>query len=86
MVGTCEAGCEGCPFVQIPMKGPPVVMKIDSTLLKYILEMYPEYDEYIKVDGSLITGVEGNVMCDAYIKRKHDIIYIVDLMVLAKRE
>jgi hypothetical protein len=42
-------------FVQTPMKGPPMFMKIDPTLSKFVVKLYSEYDEFLGVDGSLTT-------------------------------
>jgi hypothetical protein len=42
-------------LVQMLMKGPPVFMKIDLILSKFIVKMYPEYEEYLGADGSLAT-------------------------------
>jgi hypothetical protein len=39
-------------FMQMPMKSPKELIKMDAILMKYMGEIYPEYDEYQGADGS----------------------------------
>jgi hypothetical protein len=42
-------------FVQTPMKGPPIFMKLNGKVLKYAKELYPELEEYQWKDDCLYT-------------------------------
>jgi hypothetical protein len=42
-------------FVQTPMTGPPIYMKLDPKIVKYAKEMYPELDEFQWKDQCLYT-------------------------------
>jgi hypothetical protein len=42
-------------FVQTPMSGPPIFMKISPKIVKYAKELYPELDEYRWRDECLYT-------------------------------
>ncbi len=40
-------------FVQTPMKGEPVYMKIDPKISQYVINMFPELGDMLKEDGCL---------------------------------
>ncbi len=42
-------------FVQTPMSGEPVYMKLDPKITKYAVELCPELQEYVEADGCLYT-------------------------------
>jgi hypothetical protein len=42
-------------FVQTPMSGPPIFMRLDPKVVKYAKEMYPELDEFRWKDDCLYT-------------------------------
>jgi hypothetical protein len=42
-------------FVQTPMKGEPVYMRVDSKVSSYIVEMFPRLREMLEPDGCLYT-------------------------------
>jgi hypothetical protein len=42
-------------FVQTPMSGPPIFMKIDPKIVKYTKELYPELEEYQWKDQCIYT-------------------------------
>jgi hypothetical protein len=40
-------------FVQMPMTGPPIYMRLDPKIIRYVREMYPELDQFIWKDVCL---------------------------------
>lgn len=42
-------------FMQTPMTGPPVFMKLSWNVAKYVVELFPEYQKYLTKDGVLYT-------------------------------
>jgi len=42
-------------FVQTPMKGEPVYMKVDPKISRYVIEMFPKLKEMLESDGCLYT-------------------------------
>jgi hypothetical protein len=42
-------------FIQTPMKGPPVYMRIDEKILQYIINLYPFYKQFVNEHGSIVT-------------------------------
>jgi hypothetical protein len=42
-------------FVQTPMSGPPIYMKIAPKIVKYAKELYPELDEFLWRDQCIYT-------------------------------
>jgi hypothetical protein len=42
-------------FVQTPMQGEDVYMKIDEKISKYVVELYPKLAEYVEEDGCIYT-------------------------------
>ncbi len=42
-------------FVQTPMSGPPIYMKLDPKVVRYAREMYPEFKEYLWNGTSIYT-------------------------------
>ncbi len=42
-------------FVQTPMTGPPIYMKIGKNIVKYVVEIFPEYAKYVTKEGILYT-------------------------------
>jgi hypothetical protein len=42
-------------FVQTPMKGPPVYMAIEPKIVKYVLELYPFYPNFVQENGTVVT-------------------------------
>jgi hypothetical protein len=42
-------------FVQTPMKGEPVFMKIDPRISRYVIRLFPELEEMLEGDGCLYT-------------------------------
>jgi hypothetical protein len=42
-------------FVQTPMSGPPIFMKLDPKVVRYAREMYPEFEEYLWNGASIYT-------------------------------
>jgi len=42
-------------FVQTPMKGEPVYMKVDLKISRYVIEMFPKLKEMLESDGCLYT-------------------------------
>jgi len=42
-------------FVQTPMKGEPVYMKIDPKISRYVVNMFPELGDMVEEDGCLYT-------------------------------
>ena len=42
-------------FVQTPMIGPPIFMRLDPKVVQYAKELYPEFDEYLWQSTSLYT-------------------------------
>ena len=42
-------------FVQTPMKGEPVYMKIDRKISQYVINMFPELGNMVEDDGCLYT-------------------------------
>jgi hypothetical protein len=42
-------------FVQTPMSGPPIYMRLDPKVVKYAKEMYPEFEEYLWNGTSIYT-------------------------------
>jgi hypothetical protein len=44
-------------FVQTPMSGPPIYMRLDPKVTEYTKELYPEFDEYRWLDDCLYTVI-----------------------------
>ena len=44
-----------CAFVQTPMKGEPVYMKVDLKISRYVIEMFLKLKEMLEMDGCLYT-------------------------------
>jgi len=42
-------------FIQTPMRGPPIYMKLDPKITQFAREMYPEFDEFIWKDACIYT-------------------------------
>jgi len=42
-------------FVQTPMKGEPVFMKIDQKISRYVIKLFPELEDMLEEDGCLYT-------------------------------
>ena len=42
-------------FVQTPMKGEPVYMKIDPKISRYVVNMFPELGDMLEEDGCMYT-------------------------------
>jgi hypothetical protein len=42
-------------FIQMPMTGEPIYMKIDPKMTKYVIELYPHLKEMVEADGCLYT-------------------------------
>jgi hypothetical protein len=42
-------------FIQTPMTGEPIYMKIDAKMTKYVVELYPHLKEMVEADGCLYT-------------------------------
>ncbi len=42
-------------FIQTPMTGEPIYMRIDPKMTKYIIELYPHLKEMVEADGYLYT-------------------------------
>ncbi len=42
-------------FVQTPMSGPPIFMRLDPNVVRYAKEMYPEFEEFQWKDASIFT-------------------------------
>ncbi len=42
-------------FVQTPMTGPPIYMKISKNVVKYVVEVFHEYAKYVMQEGILYT-------------------------------
>ena len=42
-------------FVQTPIEGPDVYMRVRQKVVAYLLVMYPEYAEYVQADVSVVT-------------------------------
>jgi hypothetical protein len=42
-------------FIQTPMTGEPIYMKIDPKMTKYVVELYPHLKEMVEADGCLYT-------------------------------
>jgi hypothetical protein len=42
-------------FVQTPMKGPPVYMRIDRKIVQYIINLYLFYKQFVTESGSMVT-------------------------------
>ena len=45
-------------FVQTPMEGPDVYMRIRRKLVAYLLVMYPQFAKYVQADGSIVTHLQ----------------------------
>jgi hypothetical protein len=65
-------------FVQTPMTGHQIFMKLDPKITKYAREMCPEFDEFIWRDGCLYTVllkamygcIQASALWYAYIRRE----------------
>jgi hypothetical protein len=42
-------------FVQTPMSGPPIFMRLDPKVVRYAKEIYPEFEEFQWKDASIFT-------------------------------
>jgi hypothetical protein len=42
-------------FVQTPMRGPPIYIKLDPNIIQFAKEMYPEFNEFIWKDACIYT-------------------------------
>ena len=59
MYGYCMAKVDiKGAFVQTPMEGPDVYMRIRRKLVAYLLEMYPQFADYVQADGSIVTHLQ----------------------------
>ena len=59
MYGYCMAKVDiNGAFVHTPMEGPDVYMQIRRKLVAYLLEMYPQFAEYVQADGSIVTHLQ----------------------------
>jgi hypothetical protein len=42
-------------FVQTPMEGEPVYMRVDKKISKHVVEEFPELKKYVEEDGCIYT-------------------------------
>jgi hypothetical protein len=40
-------------FVQTPMEGEPVYMKVDPKITRYVIKLFPDLAEFVEGDGCL---------------------------------
>lgn len=56
MADCCKIDIKGA-FVQTPMQGEPVYMRIDPKITKYAVELVPELKKMVEADGCLYTVI-----------------------------
>ena len=42
-------------FVQTPMTGPPVYLRLNKKIASQVVQIYPEYKDFLQPDGSMLT-------------------------------
>jgi hypothetical protein len=42
-------------FVQTPMTGPPIFLRLNKRIASHVIGLYPEYTDFLQPDGSLLT-------------------------------
>jgi hypothetical protein len=51
-ISVCKIDIKGA-FVQTPMKGEPIFLKIGKDIVKHILEAFPEYADFVTKNGTM---------------------------------
>ncbi len=57
-----KAGIKG-PFIQTPMNGAPVYVKLSKNVAKYIIKLFPELSRYLTKDGVLYARMLKAMYC-----------------------